>query len=261
MRSREGEAPAEPGLLLTVLVPAHDEESVIGPTLRRLSSRLSEEGIPHEILVVADHCTDGTVPLLKEMEREIPELRWVENPADRGFGMAVRCGLEHYRGEAVAVYMADASDDPEDLIRCYRLLEDGAECVFGSRFMRGGRTMGYPAHKYVLNRLANRMIQLFFWLDFADVTNAFKVYRRLVIDGCRPLVSRHFNLTVELPLKAIIRGYRHEVIPIRWYNRTSGVSKLKIREMGSRYLYIILACWAEFAFSRGDLHRRNREVT
>jgi dolichol-phosphate mannosyltransferase len=76
-----------------------------------------------------------------------------------------------------------------------------------------------------------------------------------VIDGCRPFLSVHFNLTVELPLKAVIRGYRYEVMPIRWTNRKSGVSKLKIREMGSRYLFITLYCWLERVLTYRDYKR------
>jgi dolichol-phosphate mannosyltransferase len=72
----------------------------------------------------------------------------------------------------------------------------------------------------------------------------------------QPLISPHFNLTVEMPLKAIIRGYSYAVIPISWTNRLAGESKLKIKEMGSRYLFIVLYLWLERTLSRGDYHRR-----
>jgi dolichol-phosphate mannosyltransferase len=76
-----------------------------------------------------------------------------------------------------------------------------------------------------------------------------------VIDGCRPFLSPHFNLTVELPLKALVRGYTWTVIPITWRNRRHGVAKLKIREMGSRYFFIVMYVWLEKYFSRGDFVR------
>src|SRR5260370_39764109 len=82
-----------------------------------------------------------------------------------------------------------------------------------------------------------------------------RTYRRNVIEGCRPFLSRHFNLTVELPLKTIVRGYSWTVIPITWRNRCSGISKLKIKEMGSRYLFIALYCWLERHFSCGDYRK------
>jgi dolichol-phosphate mannosyltransferase len=155
--------------------------------------------------------------------------------------------------------MADASDDPEDLVRYYRKLEEGFECVFGSRFIRGGKAKDYPVHKLIVNRLANLFIKLLFRIPCNDITNAFKCYRREVIDAMEPLISPHFNLTVEMPLKAIVRGYSYTVIPIGWTNRKAGVGKLKLAEMGSRYLFIVLYLWLEKVLSRGDYCRRQRE--
>ena len=162
-----------------------------------------------------------------------------------GFGNAVVTGLESFRGDAVCVVMADASDEPRDVVAYYRKLEEGFECVFGSRFLRGSEVKGYPVHKLILNRLANGFIRALFRLELNDTTNAFKCYRREVIDGISPILSRHFNLTVELPLKAIVRGYSYAIVPIRWRGRTTGVSKLKIKEMGSRYLFIVLYVFLE----------------
>ncbi|MEO6323300.1 MAG: glycosyltransferase family 2 protein, partial [Planctomycetota bacterium] len=90
---------------------------------------------------------------------------------------------------------------------------------------------------------------------YNDTTNAFKAYRREVIDAVQPLLSQHFNLTVELPLKAIVRGFSWTTIPITWRNRRSGMPKLKLTEMGSRYLFIVLYVWLEKYFSRGDYTR------
>ncbi len=127
--------------------------------------------------------------------------------------------------------------------------------MFGSRFVPGAKVVDYPFHKLVMNRLANTFIRLLFGLRLNDVTNAFKCYRREVIAGCSPLLSKHFNLTVGLPVKAIVRSYSFTVVPINWYNRTIGVSKLKIKEMGSRYLFIVLYVWLERLLSRGDYRR------
>jgi dolichol-phosphate mannosyltransferase len=154
--------------------------------------------------------------------------------------------------------MADASDSPDDLVEYYRKLQEGWDCVFGSRFIRGGRVHDYPPHKLIINRMANWFIQTLFGLRLNDTTNAFKAYRREVIDGIQPLISPHFNLTVEMPLKAIVRGYSYTVIPISWTNRQAGVSKLKLKEMGSRYLFIVMYIWLEHMLARGDYHRNHR---
>ena len=240
----------------SVVIPARNEEGCIAGTVTAVAERLRDAGFDYEIVVVADHCTDRTEPIMTALAAANPRLRCVPNPGRPGFGMAVRCGLDAFTGDAVAVYMADASDSPEDLCTCFRRIAAGAQCVFGSRFIRGGRVVNYPLHKLILNRLANLFIRVLFMHGLNDTTNAFKCYRREVIDGCRPFLSVHFNLTVELPLKAVIRGYGYEVIPISWQNRTTGVAKLKVKEMGSRYLFICLYCLLERLLTGGDYHHR-----
>ncbi|MGE0712897.1 MAG: glycosyltransferase family 2 protein [Planctomycetota bacterium] len=243
---------------LSVVVPAHNEEGCIEGTVRLLSQTLTREAIEHEIVVVNDCSTDRTAELLDALAAEIPELRVVATLPPNGFGFAVATGIDACTGDAVGVFMADASDDPEDLVRFYReLVRTGADCVFGSRFMRGGRTIDYPLPKLVLNRIANTGIRLLFGLRYNDVTNAFKLYRRETLEGSRPFISRQFNLTVELPLKAIVRGYDHyTVLPNSWTNRAAGESKLRVKEMGSRYAFTIIYCLIEKWLSRGDYHRR-----
>jgi dolichol-phosphate mannosyltransferase len=247
---------ADTALTLSVVIPAHNEEDSIRPVLRALCQTLEAERIPYEIVVVNDHSKDRTSDAVAEITREYPAVRCVDNLGSGGFGLAVRWGLDAFTGDCVAIVMADGSDPPEDLVRCYRELSTGYDCVFGSRFMRGSVVVDYPRFKLTINRLANAFIKILFGIALNDTTNAFKLYRKETIEGLRPLLSHHFNLTVELPLKAIIRGYTFKVIPIGWRNRTEGVSKLKLQEMGSRYLFIVLYVWLEKHLAKGDYRRR-----
>lgn len=243
---------------LSVVIPAHNEEGCLESTLRDLLSHLDAENIDHEILVVDDHSTDRTADIVVLVATRAPTVILLTNPYATGFGLAVRWGVENMTGEAVAIYMADASDRPEDLVAYFRrMVQQGVDCVFGSRFVEGARVVNYPRLKLILNRVANHSIRLLFRLDYNDVTNAFKLYHRRVIEGVKPILSHHFNLTVELPLKAIIRGFSYSVVPNHWINRKSGESKLKIKEMGSRYAFIVLYCLIEKWLSRGDYHSRN----
>ena len=243
--------------LLSVVIPARDEEGCVAATVEHLHLELRLRGVPHEIIVVDDGSKDQTWAILGELRTKIPELAPVQNPGPHGFGRAILYGLDHSTGDAVVVMMADESDDARDVVRYWRLLNEGPwDCVFGSRFVRGGGVIDYPWFKLKVNRLANLFIKTMFNIRLNDTTNAFKAYRREVIDGCRPLISPHFNLTVELPLKAIVRGFTWTVVPITWKNRRAGEAKLKIKEMGSRYLFICLYVWLEKYFSRGDYRRR-----
>ncbi|HEY3417522.1 MAG TPA: glycosyltransferase family 2 protein [Armatimonadota bacterium] len=241
----------------SVVMPARNEEGSLEETLHALVAELRAAEIPSEIIVVDDGSTDDTAARVHAFGAANPEVRLVPNRGRNGFGMAVRTGLAEMTGDAVAIMMADGSDRPADAIRYYHILAQGRyDCVFGSRFLHDSHLVDYPVHKLLMNRLANWFIKVLFGYRFNDTTNAFKAYRREVIDGIQPLISPHFNLTVEMPLKAIVRGYSYLVIPIWWVNRKAGISKLKIREMGSRYLFIILYLWLEKTLARGDYHRR-----
>jgi dolichol-phosphate mannosyltransferase len=251
------EAQGVPGLL-SVVIPAYNEDGRIEATVRAFADALRAAAIRFEILVVNDGSRDATAAILERLSVELPEVRHVDNPPPHGFGFAVRTGLEAFAGDAVAIVMADMSDRPDDLVTFYRRLEEGYDCVFGTRFRRGGRVVDYPWIKRILNRAANTFIQGLFFLRYNDTTNAFKLYRRSVIAGIQPLLACHFNLTVEMPLKAIVRGYRYAVVPNSWVNRTHGVSKFRIREMGSRYLFIIFYCYIEKLLSRNDYSRVGR---
>ena len=242
----------EPLRLLSVVIPCRNEEAAIASTVEHLHVELRLNGIEHEIVAVDDGSTDSTWEALGKLAARVPTLRPVQNNGQHGFGRAVSCGIDASRGDAVAIMMADESDDCRDVVRYWQRLGEGYDAVFGSRFVRGGGVIDYPAHKLAINRLANLFLRVLFNIRLNDTTNAFKAYRRRAIEGCRPLLSPHFNLTVELPLKIVVRGYSWSVMPITWKNRRSGMSKLKIREMGSRYLFIALYCWLEKYFSGGD---------
>jgi dolichol-phosphate mannosyltransferase len=230
---------------IAVVIPALNEEGCIESTVRHLHLELNLSKVPHEIVVVDDGSTDNTWQILTDLVKEIPTLRPTQNTGAHGFGRAVVWGLNHARADGLVVMMADNSDDCRDVVRYWQKLNEGYDCVFGSRFMKGGGVIDYPIHKLILNRIANLFVTMLFAIPYNDTTNAFKAYRRRVIDECAPFISPHFNLTIEIPLKAIVRGYSWTTIPITWRNRRSGLSKLKIQEMGSRYLFICLYVWLE----------------
>jgi dolichol-phosphate mannosyltransferase len=245
---------------LSIVIPARNEAGNVEKTVVALRDYLDGVGISDlEILVVDDGSTDDTYKLVQAEHLKDNRIRVIQNTGRHGFGRAVTFGLDHFTGDAVIIYMADASDAPSDVARYYAILRDKADCAFGSRFIKDSQVIDYPRFKLVINRMANFLIKIMFRLPFNDITNAFKGYRADVIRGCHPLISPHFNLTVELPLKAIVRGYSVEVIPISWRNRDVGVSKLKLKEQGSRYLYSLLSVWFEWLLTHQDYRRPESE--
>ncbi|MGR3812123.1 glycosyltransferase family 2 protein [Jiulongibacter sp. NS-SX5] len=242
---------------LSVVIPAYNEAESIPETLKSLYTTLSKHGIDHEIWVTNDNSKDNTAEVLESLKAEIPTLTYETNKGPNGFGYAVRYGLERFSGDCVAVFMADMSDDPEDLVKYYRTMrKENVDAVFGSRWGKGGKVIDYPQHKKVINRIANFIVKMLMRIDYNDTTNAFKLYKKETIDGIKPFLSPHFNLTIELPLKAMVRGYSYAVVPNSWTNRKYGESKLKIKEMGSRYFFILMYCFIEKYFSRGDYMKK-----
>lgn len=244
-------------LKLSVVIPAYNEEGSITQTLTTLYQKLCGEKIDHEIVVVNDNSKDSTLAILIELSRSILTLKYYTNPGPNGFGYAVRYGLERFEGDCVAVMMADLSDSPDDLVRFYNtMVTRNVDCVFGSRFSKGGKVYDYPGVKLFVNRVANLIIKMTLQIKYNDATNAFKLYRRHTIEGLKPFLAPHFNLTIELPLKAIVRGYSYAVVPNSWMNRKAGKSNLNIREMGSRYLFILLYVLIEKFFSKNDFKKK-----
>jgi dolichol-phosphate mannosyltransferase len=243
---------------LSVIIPAYNESNNLRETLPAFYAALQQSGIEHELLVINDNSTDDTEEVLLHLQLQMPSIRWINNiPPHNGFGFAVRKGLEHFSGDCAAIVMADLSDAPQDLVAFYRLmLAENLDCVFGSRFIKGGKVHDYPWLKLRINRLANTIVRLSFGIRYNDCTNAFKLYKKETIDGLKPFLAPHFNLTLELPLKAIVRGYSYKVLPNSWTNRKHGTSNLKIREMGSRYFFILLYCLIEKYFSKGDFEKK-----
>jgi len=230
---------------LSVVIPAHNEQGCIEETVVDLLNTLRSASIGSEILIVNDHSTDSTENILEKLSKNYAEVRFINNTYLNGFGNTVRLGLENFTGDAVAIVMADGSDDPNDVVKFFHKLDEGYDCVFGSRFIKSGKTHGYPKFKLIVNRMTNLFISALFGMRYNDTTNAFKMYRRETIKTLAPLVSQYFNLTAELSLKAIIRGCSYAVLPNTWTNRKSGASKLKLKKMGSCYLFTILYCFIE----------------
>ena len=177
--------------LLSLIIPARDEEGCVANTVKRFNDVLLSASVPHEIVVVDDGSTDDTWSILEKLKQGIPALKPVRNEGPHGFGRAIVKGLNASKGDAVVIAMADASDSPDDVVLYWEKLNEGYECDFGSRFINGFVVEDHPRIKLIANPLANFFIRSIRRLKFNDITNSFKAYRREVIDGCRPLIAPH----------------------------------------------------------------------
>jgi dolichol-phosphate mannosyltransferase len=238
---------------LSILIPAYNESGTIEATLHDIIEAIDRHAVETEILVINDSSDDNTGEIVDVIAAGDGRVRQLHRTLPRGFGRAVRTGLKQVAGEVVVIVMADQSDDPEDIFRYYQKINEGYDCVFGSRFVDAAVVVDYPPVKRFFNRLMNKLIQVMFWTPFNDMTNAFKAYRREVIQHCGPFYASHFNITIEMSLSALIRKYRIAQIPISWHGRTWGSSKLRLGQMGRRYLCILLKLFFERILISDDI--------
>lgn len=222
-------------LELSVVIPAHNEAANLKWLLPNLSGVLRQAEMTHEILVVDDHSTDETQKIVEELSGHIKELKQIHRKGEKGFGRTLREGFEQAKGEVVIPFMGDASDQPTDIPKLYRKVREGYDVVYGSRFMRGGSVKDYPFLKLIANRLGNLLVRCLFGIPEKDITNAFKAFRREALQSLYPIEAAQFNITLELAIKAHLKGYRHTSIPVHWEGRTSGVSNFNLRDLTRYY--------------------------
>lgn len=239
--------------LLSIVIPAYNEEKNLPRVVAELQTALRQGEIPYEIILVNDNSKDNTPGVIAGLMAADPCVRTVNRRPPGGFGRAIRSGLDAVRGDIVVICMADCSDVPGDVVRYYRTIQEGYDCVFGSRFIKGSVVKNYPRLKLAVNRIVNWGIKFLFRCPFNDLTNAFKAYRAHVLRECGAFSSSHFNITIELSLNALNRGYKIAQIPIQWHGRTWGGSNLRLMQMGRRYLATLVKAFADRILVRDDL--------
>ncbi len=229
--------------MLSIIIPAKNEEQIIQSTLEKIIEEI--KSIDYEIIVIDDFSNDDTEKIVKSFQNKSEKVKYFKNKKS-GLGPLVEYGVEVAKGEFIAIMMADLSDDLDDLRKYYEnIANSDFDAVLGSRFLKDSIVIDYPKLKLFLNRFFNYFVKLIFLSDYNDFTNAFKIYRRKTLLNLHPFVSESFNIFLELPLKIISRNYNYKIIPIKWHNRKAGKSKFKIKELGAKYIFTLIYCFAE----------------
>ena len=243
---------------LNIIIPLRDEDEQAEITVDLLTNELKDLKKNFTITLIDDHSHDVTWNLLTKLKEKYNNVEIYKNEYEAGYGNAIRFGIGKNKCDAVVFFMGDCSDNPRDIKIYIEYLDQGFDCVFGSRFIKNSKVVDYPLFKLVLNRIANNFIRILFLIKYNDITNAFKAYTKKTLDECEPIISKHFNINAELSLKSIIRGFKYKVIPISWTNRKEGVSKFYIKEMRNRYFFTILYVFLEKILLREDIDKDNK---
>jgi dolichyl-phosphate beta-glucosyltransferase len=237
-----------PELNYSIVIPAYNEGTRLGPTLDKVLSYIALHGCDAEVIVVNDGSRDNTADIVREMAINHPALHLVENPGNRGKGYSVRNGMLHAQGRVVVFSDADLSSPIEEVPKLLQAISQGADIAIGSRWLRAElQTQRQPLHRQLFGRIFNLMLRLTLGLQFKDTQCGFKAFRRRAVQTIFPLqrierwgfdpeilfLARRFGFTVqEIPvawghvgdarIHPLIDGSRMvmEMLRVRWYDLT-----------------------------------------
>ncbi len=215
-------------------MPVYNEGENVVPTLRGVVERTRTR--PLEVLVVHDFDEDTTVPVVRRLQSELPELSLHRNNIGRGVINALKSGLAAARAPYVLVTMGDGSDDPGDIDAMYALALGGADVVAGSRYMRGGHQVGGPLLKRTMSRVAGLSLRWLGGLPIHDATSNFRMYSKRLLQRVPIESNGGFELGIELTVKAYALGMRVAEVPTTWRDRTAGQSRFQLWKWLPRYL-------------------------
>ena len=229
---------------LSVIIPVYNESKNIQNTINKL--KIVQKKIKKTNLIfIDDFSNDNSFEKLNILSKKYPYVKIYKNKK-KGLGSAIELGIKKSKFRYVAIFMADLSDSPKDLIRYYRLInKNKCDAILGSRFIKNSKIKNYPFIKYFLNRIFNNFVKLIFFSNYNDFTNAFKIYKKEILKNLLPIVSENFNVFLEIPLKIISRKYKYQIMSINWQNRKVGKSNFKIKELSSMYIFTLIYCVIE----------------
>ncbi len=228
---------------LSVIMPVHNERFLVREAIRRVLAVESPLIERLELIVVDDGSTDGTRELLRKLAAESPgAFRYLEHDENRGKGAAVRTGLAHATGSVTVINDADLEYDPQDLPRLMvPFVEQGADAVFGSRFL----VSGYSRILYFRHSLANGLLtflaSLITDLNLSDMETCYKAVRTDLFKSI-PIRSDDFRMEPELTIKLAKRRARVFEVPISYAGRTYAEGK-KIRAKDAFLAVVAMLHW------------------
>lgn len=230
--------------LLSIVMPARNEEDILGDTLEIVEKTLS---IPHETIVVDDYSTDRTAAVVLSCRNKYPAVRLLPNMYPAGFPSALKAGWENAAAPVVVIMMADLCDEVEAIPRMYEKIREGYDVVCGSRYMRGGGKRGGRPLQNLFSRFVGLTMYHLAGVPTHDVSNAFKMYRKEALPHL-DLRSRAFDASMEMTLHTFYRGLRITEIPTVWRGRTKGISKFRMLTIAPGYVRLYVRALAKNIF-------------
>lgn len=216
---------------LSIVIPAHNEEENIGQIIEQIESRIK---FPFELIVINDHSVDNTVGIIMNLANKYNNIRLIENKLDSGFANAVKTGLASVKTEVVVLVMGDLCDDLKIIPLMFEKIQAGYDVVCGARYIKGGGRIGGSKIKGFFSFFVGKSLSLLIGIPTCDAANAFKMYRKKVIDNIN-IESKGFEVSMELALKAYFQGFKVTEVPTIWHERQKGKSNFKMFNLTPNY--------------------------
>lgn len=222
---------------ISIIVPVFHEEQTIVKLLNQIALKVKS---PNEILIIYDYANDPTVNIVNKYinQKNTKNIYLIKNfiGNKKGITNAMKTGFAKAKGKAVVAVMADLSDDLGIVDKMSNLIENGADIVCGSRYMKGGKKIGGPVLKTFLSKFAGLSLHFIFKLPTHDATNAFKMYRKTLLNKIKIESTGGFEYSLEITLKAFRAGSLITEIPTVWYDRPAGKSNFKLFRWLPKYI-------------------------
>jgi len=230
---------------LSIVVPAHNEEDNIAAIINKIEESLDFD---YELIIVNDHSQDATAEIVNKLITKYSNIRMVDNSCAKGFANALRAGFGAVNTDLVIPVMGDLCDDLATIKVMLKKIDEGYDVVCGARYTDTGARLGGSKLKGMLSSFAGRSLYCLLGIPTHDIANAFKMYRKKVIDSI-DTKSFGFEISMELPLKAYYLGFKIIEVPTVWKERVKGKSSFKIFKLLPAYLRLYF--WALIRKMRG----------
>lgn len=227
-------------MILSVIIPAYNEELVLKQTLDNYVSTLNNYLSPHtwELLVIDDFSTDSTKAVASSYDSQYIQVH--TNIFEKGISGAIKTGMDLASGDYLTIVTADGADPAENCIDFLNTAQKkNLDFVFGDRFVLG-RATGYPFIKRFLNRLGNQFLGWLFNIYPADMTCSFKLIKKTYLKKILPLKTKGFVISLEIAIRLLEQGGAFDIRPHDWRERSAGQSKMKILKTSLSYAYFLI---------------------